>query len=62
VVYMLEVLEGVLALLEAVHTGCCVENCALYAVGAVGTAGDALCAEALEVVAKGAGGCAGGSE
>ena len=38
-----EVLEGVRRMLEAV------ENCALYAVG---TAGDALCAEVVEVVRK----------
>ena len=39
----LELLEGVRRVLEAV------ENCAQYAVG---TAGDALCAEVVEIVLK----------
>jgi len=63
---MLEVLNGVLCVLELPGGVRCVleavENCALYAVG---TVGDALCAEVVEVavevvevVPKVLGGCA----
>jgi len=49
--YMLEVLEGVLCVLESLegmlHMPDAVENRALYAVG---TVGDALCVDVLEVV------------
>jgi len=51
VLYMLEMLEGVFCVLESLesvrHTLDAVENCTLYAIG---TVGDALCAEVVEVV------------